>query len=133
MRAHTSMPQRPRHAAADRTKVGASQERDVLQALGTAAETAIRHRRGLRAVLAAATCAGAGAASVLAATPAHATGEPVFESDLYTVITGVVRADGNAVAGADVVLLAWPNDDVLDELNEGGPGPQPDRWPSYDR
>lgn len=36
-----------------------------------------------------------------------------------TVVTGVVTKDGKPVAGADVLLIAWPNDAVLDALADG--------------
>lgn len=40
-------------------------------------------------------------------------------TDAHTVVTGVVTRDGTPVARADVLLIAWPNDEVMDALEDG--------------
>jgi hypothetical protein len=48
---------------------------------------------------------------------AAAASAPIISED--GVVSGVVTSNGVAVAGADIIVTAWPNQDVLDDLGDG--------------
>jgi hypothetical protein len=67
-----------------------------------------------------------GAALVVATTiisTSHASHDSIDKKRIdvngHTVITGEISTDGRPLAGADILLVAWPNDEELDALGDG--------------
>jgi hypothetical protein len=73
-----------------------------------------RWRRFIRLALSGTTVGGLLASTMLIAGSAAADTRPAVDHD--TVLSGVITSHGSPVAGAAIYLIAWPNDEVLEQL-----------------